>query len=180
MQRILRAVHSKRGLPLVIARATLLALMLASFPGLTSASQYYSYPYTVKDGSGKYYHVMGMVSYTLYSDHIYANSFWLNIYRRDGAQPPAVCSQYYWSRNAPGPYNGSHWNDGSPFPIYDNPTWDYWTFNQDMYWGSSTPIQIHLETSSVDVCGTPGGSWESAGVAIYRFSTYWYDQAITN
>jgi len=117
-----------------------------------------------------------MIDNTAYSDHIYANAFWLNVYT-DNSSYSAVCSQYTYYRNAPSPYSGKLWNDGSPFPITTNPTWDYMTFNQNMYWGGGQ-VQIMLETDSYDYCGS-GLGYTTAGVEMVRDGSGWYDFAIT-
>lgn len=160
-----------------LRRRTVVATPLS--PWASCGGSRFSYPYTVQDGYGAMYNVMAMVQNDPYSDHIFVYEFWLNISRADSSQPPAVCSQYWFARNAPTPITGKRYNDQSPFPIYDNPTWDIMPFYQNMYWGSSAPVQIQFETDSHDDCGSTGG-FTSAGVQMFRDASGWYDQGMTH
>jgi hypothetical protein len=154
----------------IVASATVLTVRSAL--GVDTYSSYY----TVDDALGNDYTVRAMVRNTPYSDHIYASSFWLNIDVLGGGQL-AVCENYDWMRSNPYPYFGNQWGNGYPFPLDsgDAPTWAWKTFYADMYWSGSDPVRILHETAGDDVCGS-SSAWIAAGVAMYRFPTYWYHQ----
>ena len=162
--------------PIVSAVGVVILAMLVVPAAPVGATDQYSSYYTVDDYYGHDYQVRAMVRHTSYSDHIYAESFWLYIDVL-GTSQQAVCENYNWLRITPSPSTGTVWSDASPFPLYysNSPAWAYETFYQNMYWSSSQPVRILHETASVNVCGS-GSQWMAAGVAMYRFPTYWHDQ----
>lgn len=166
--------HPARPLVSAIGIVLLGLVLLPAAP--VGATDTYSTVYTVDDYYGHDYSVQAMVRHTAYSDHIYADSFWLSVDVLNAGQT-AVCENYNWIRITPSPNSGTVWGDGYPFPLYqaDPVRWAHQPFNQNMYWSSSQPVRILHETASVDVCGS-GSQWMAAGVAMYRFPTYWHHQ----
>ena len=72
-----------------------------------------------------------MVRNTPYSDHIYADSFWLNTNIYD-TSVTTLCGHFPWSRTSQSspPYTGTLWTNGYPFPLnyWNTPTWSYVNF----------------------------------------------------